>query len=896
VTPGRRPRPSLAERLFRTALRVLPEEMRKRNGAEIEALFADESAAARARGTLRQLAFVIAAVFDILRRAPYEHWRRRGRHRNEDSTMRSFLADLRFAIRSFSRQPGPTALIVLTLTLGVAANTAVFAIVDGLFLRPFPFPEPGRLVYLNERAPTWNLEFTGINYPDFHTWRERATAFESMSLWGESSVNLADASGAERVNGLAVTYDFAKTLGIRPVLGRTFTREEDGPTPSRVVMIGYGLWQTRFASSRDVVGQPLRINSTPYTIVGVLPREADFPGNTQFWVPLNGDPNQKGQSYGYDGIGRLKAGVTVEQARSDLLRTHAPIWAATDSAHVVSPRLDGLRDQFVSNFRAMGKALGAGALLVLLIACANVAGAMLARSIFRRREIAIRLALGASAKRVGRQLITESLALAVVAGMAGTMLGRWLVHLLITLGPDQLPPWVQLQFGVRTIVFAVLIILGTALVFGLAPALQARSADVTGSLVSGGAGTRSSVGVPQRRMLDALVVVEIALALVLLAGSGLLVRAYTTLRNTDPGFRPEHVMTFRLALPQAKYPSAVGQRRFYSMLVDRLAATPGVLSAGVVTCLPFGCHWGMFLRAEGAPPPSRDGSNPVVLTRFASARYFETMGIRLVRGRFFTDAEGGPLGPHPVVINEQLAKQLWPNVADPIGKRMIWSGDTTSTDWMTVVGVVRDVRHYGLVKPMIGGLYRSAFEADTGQALSSLGIAVRSTTGEAAVVTAARAIVRQLDPELPLIEVRSAQTALNRSLASRRTIAFVFAAFGGIALALALGGIYAVLSYVVGRRRQEIGIRMALGARRAQVVGLVVRQGLRLVAVGVLIGLPISLVALRELSSLLVGVSARDPLTYSAAVLLLAATAAVSALIPARRAAGVDPKTALGEG
>ena len=896
MTPARKPRRSLAQRVFRTALRVVPEEMRDRDGVEIETLFAEESAVAQRAGTLRHLAFVSGAVWDVLRRAPYEHWRRRGRHLHEDSTMGSLFADLRFAIRSFARQPGPTALIVLTLTLGIAANTAVFAIVDGLFLRPFPFPDPGRLVYLNERAPTWNLEFTGINYPDFHTWRERASAFESMSLWGESSVNLADASGAERVQGLAVTYDFAKTLGIRPALGRTFTKEEDGPSPSRVVMIGYGLWQTRFAGSRDVVGQPLRINSRPYTIIGVLPREAEFPGHTQFWVPLNEDPNRKGQSYSYEGIARLKPGMTIEQARADLMRSHAPVWAATDSAHIVSPRLDGLREQFVSNFRAMGKALGAGALLVLLIACANVAGAMLARSIFRRREIAIRLALGASAKRVGRQLITESLALAVVAGIAGTVFGRWLVHLLVTLGSDQLPPWVQLQFGVRTIVFAVLVIVATALVFGFAPAMQALRADVTGSLVSGGAGTRASVGIPQRRMLDALVVVEIALALVLLAGSGLLVRAYSSIRNTDPGFRPEGVMTFRLSLPGAKYPSAVSQRRFYATLADRLAATPGVQSAGIVTCLPFTCHWGMFLRAEGAPPPSRNDANPVVLTRYASARYFETMGIRLVRGRFFTDAEGGASGPHPVVINEQLAKQLWPNVADPVGRRMIWNGDTTSTNWMTVVGVVRDVRHYGLVKPMIGGLYRSAFESDTAQQLSSLGIAVRSTTGEASVVTAARAIVRDLDPELPLIDVRSAQAALNNSIASRRTIAFVFAAFGAIALALALGGIYAVLSYVVGRRRQEIGIRMALGARRAQVVGLVVRQGLRLVAVGVLLGLPLSLLALRELSSLLVGVTPRDPLTYSVAILLLAGTAAVSALIPARRAAGVDPKTALGEG
>ena len=889
-------RRALLERVFRALLSILPADMRERDGDEIEALFAEEMDAARARGSHRLWWLMIASAWDIVRRAPYEHWRRRGRHRNEDSTMRSFLADLRFAVRSFSRQPGATALIVLTLTLGVAANTAVFAIVDGLFLRPFPFPEPDRLVYLNERAPSWNLELTGINYPDFHTWRERVKTFDAIALWGESSINLADDAGAERATGLAVTYDFPKVLGIRPVLGRSFTREEDGPTPSRVVMIGTGLWRTRFGGSRDVIGQALRINSLPYTIIGVLPREADFPGNTQYWVTLNGDPNQKGQSYGYEGIGRLKRGVTVEQARADLMSAHAPIWAQFDSAHVVSPRISGLREQFVTNFRTMGQALGAGALLVLLIACANVAGAMLARSIFRRREIAIRMALGASARRVGRQMITESLALAAIAGVIGTLLGRWGIRLLVAAAPDQIPRWVQLQASGRTVVFAALVIVLTALVFGLVPALQSRRADVAGSLAWGGGGTRTSVGLPQRRLLDTLVVIEIALALVLLAGSGLLARAYSNIRNTDPGFRPDGVTTFSLSLPRAKYSDALAQWRFYSRLVERLENTTGLTSAGIVTCLPFGCHWGRFVQAEGAPPPSKDAANPVVLIRYASTDYFRTMGIALARGRVFGADEARPNGPHPVVINEQLAKQLWPNVADPTGRRMIWNGDTTSTDWMTVVGIVKDVRHYGLVDPMRPGLYLSASDVDSATSRGTYGVAVRSTGDPAQVAAAVRGIVRELDPEVPLIQLQTARAALDRSIAPRRTIAFAFLAFGGVALVLALGGIYAVLSYVVGRRRQEIGIRMALGARRGQVVGLVVRQGLRLVGLGVVIGLPIALVAMGSLSSLLVGVTPRDPLTYGVAILLLTGTAVVSALIPARRAAGVDPKQALGEG
>ena len=520
--------------------------------------------------------------------------------------------------------------------------------------------------------------------------------FESIALWTSASINLSDGSGAERVDGLSVTYDFPDVLGIKPVLGRTFTKEEDGPTPSRVIAIGYGLWQTRFNGARDVVGQTLRVNSVPHTIIGVLPQAAEFPGNTKFWLPLNGDPNQLGGSYAFEGLGRMKPGVTVEQARADLMFAHEPIWAASDTVHTVSPRVDGLRERFVTDFRAMGKALGAGALLVLLIACANVAGAMLARSIFRRREVAIRMALGASARRVGRQLLTESLALAAIAGIAGTLLGRWGVQALIVAAPDQIPGWVELQAGGRTIVFAAFVIVVTALVFGLVPAMQHRRENVALSLAVGGGGTRSSVALPQRRMLDALVVVEIALALVLLAGSGLLVRAYANLRNTDPGFRAAGVTTFRLSLPRQKYANGRVQRQFYETLTERLRAIPGMQSVGIVTCLPMDCHWGGFMRAEGAPPPSADGSNPVVLLRNASPGYFETMGIRLARGRFFAEGEGDSQHLRPVVVNEQLVRQLWPGVADPIGRRMSHLGDTSSTRWMTVVGVVKDVRHYGL--------------------------------------------------------------------------------------------------------------------------------------------------------------------------------------------------------
>ena len=891
---ARRPSRAFAARAYRVLLHLLPREMRDRDGMEIEALFVEGAAASREQGILAFLGFLIASGWDVVRRAPYERWRRRGRPRGrEEHMVQSFVSDLRFAARSFARQPGTTALILLTLALGVAANTAVFAIVDGFFLRPFPFRQPDRLVYLNERAPTWNLDFTQINYPDFHTWRQRARAFESMALWGSSSINLADATGADRVDGLVVTYDFPKVLDIRPVLGRTFTAEEDVPNGPRVVVIGYGLWQTRLGGARDVVGKSLRINSVPHSIIGVLPPEADFPGNVQFWLPLGGDPNQPGGSYSYDGIARMKPGVSVEQARADLMNAHAPIWAATDSAHIVSPRLDPLREQFASNYRVMGKALGAGAALVLLIACANVAGAMLARSIFRRREMAVRMALGANATRVGRQLITESLALAAVAGLIGTLLGRWGLNALVAAAPDQLPGWVQLHADGRTIAFSIAVVLLTATIFGLAPALQPRRQNLAGSLAWGG-GARTSGSLPQRRLLDALVVIEVALALVLLTGSGLLLRAYTNLRRVDPGFRPEGVTTFRLSPPRAKYANEVAINRIYSTLIERLEASPGVVSAGVVTCLPFSCHEGNFLQPEGASPTS-DGSNPVVLVRIASPGYFETMGIQLARGRFFEPTEAKPGRPQPVVVNEEFARAKFPGVADPVGRRIVWNGDTVASRKLTIVGVVRDVKHYGLATPMRPGVYLSMAGVDSFTYRRSFGVAIRSSANPASVAATARAIVRQLDPELPLIDVRTAEAAVAQSIAPRRAMAFAFVAFGFVALALAVGGIYAVLSYVVARRRQEIGIRMALGARRSQVLRLVVRQGLRLVAFGVALGLPLALAATGSLSELLVGVSPRDPVTIGVAIALLAITAVISALVPARRAAGVDPKTALGD-
>jgi predicted permease len=885
---------TLAIRLFRLALRVLPGELRTRHGDEMEALFREELARARGAGPLAVTSVAIASCLDLLRRAPYERWRRRGRPAPQPRSHRmpSFVADLRFAIRSSLRKPGSTALVVATLALAVAANTAVFALVDAVFFRPLPYPDASRLVDLNEQAPKWNLEFVGISYYDFEQWRNNTRVFDGMAVWQGLAENVSDGRTASRVDGQIVSHDMARVLGIRPVLGRTFTRDEHVLNGPRVVMLGYGAWQTRFAGARDVIGKTLRLNSRPYTIVGVLPENVTLTEKTGFWLPLQLDPDQERGNYSYEGVARLKHGITLETARQDLLRVQASIWRRYDSTKTVSPRIMPLRDRFVADYRTVGAALGVGVLLVLIIAAADIAGAMLARSIFRRREMGIRIALGASGWRVTRQLLTEALVLSAMAGVVGTLAGRLAIGLL-TAGIGDIPPWLHLGIDARAIVFSIVIVLVTALVFGLAPALQFRHQDLTGSLVGG---TRTAGSLPERRLLNGLVVLEIALAAVLLASGGLLVRAYANLRDVDPGFQPEGVASFRLSLPGAKYNDGRANRRFYETLISRIATLPGVTHAGVVTCAPFSCHWGSFFKAEGGTKASAGEENPVVLTRIASADYFATMGIKLLRGRFFGPNEGTPAGPRPALINDLLAKRLWPNVDDPVGKRFTFEGDTVTGDWMTVVGVVKDVRHYGLTRPMRPGIYMSLTSIDSAHTFDRFAVVAKTRGDAAALFPALRTVVHELDPELPMFDVKTMQTALGESMASRRAIALWLTAFAGIALTLAIGGIYAVLSYVVGRRRHEIGIRMALGAERGQVLRLVVRQGMRLVAIGLALGIPAAYASSRALSSLLVGVSGSDPLTYAVVIVVLMLTGAAAAFIPARRAAGVEPKIALGEG
>ncbi len=872
-----------AGRLYRGLTWLAPACIRRRHRAEMEAMFLEILDRASSRRTAA--AVWIAAAWDLLRARAHDPIRRRRRIpgiRHERPTI-MLGSDLRYTFRWLGRQKTSTSLVVGMLGVGIAANIVVFSLVNALFLRPFPFQDPDRLVDINETAPRWNLEVVGINFPDFYQWRQANRTFESMAIYDTNAYNLSDERRAERIEGAAVTFDFPRVLKVAPLLGRTFSPEEDLPKGPPVVVIGEGLWKERFGGRGDVLGRTLKLNGVAHTIIGVVPRAAEFPGRVRLWVPFAGDKNQPFQSYGFAAVGRLKTGVSVADAEKDLLRTQQPIWDARDKERVVSPYAKPLHEQFVRDFRTTANTLSTAVALLLFVACANVASVMLARALARRREIGIRLAVGASRARIARQLFAENLILAAVGGVVGLFAGRWALDVLLISAGDQVPGWANFNLDIRVIVFAIALVAVTAVLFGWAPALHAIRGDVQGAMHDV---SRGSTGGPGgRRTLSALVVAEFALAAVLLVCGGLMLQAFQRVQKTDPGFRIDHVLTFSLALPQIAYGDDDHPERtlaFWSRLTERLSLLPGVEAAGIVNCPPLSCHWGVFFNAEGAPPPAPGQTNPVVLYRPASPGYFKAMGIRLKRGRFFNDADGRN-GNHAIIVNETFVRTFWPGISDPVGRRV--RGTAKDSAWNTVVGYVEDVKHYGLERPMRPGVYVPVAQAPA----RTLSVAIRTTGDPAAFVPAARALVREMDPDLALYRVETMEELLRRSLAQRSLYSWLLAVFAGIALVLALGGTYGVTSYLVSQRTREIGIRVALGARRRDIIVTVMRASLIVVGLGVIVGMAASVVAARGLADRLFGVSPYDPRVLGTAILVLAAAAIVANWLPARRAARIDP-------
>jgi putative ABC transport system permease protein len=797
--------------------------------------------------------------------------------------MLDLFGDLKIACRRLIRQPGLSLMVVGMLGLGIGGNTAIFSILNGLFIRPLPFHDAERLVDLDETAPKWNLEFLGISYPDFHAWREQNRVFDGMAVWDQESFNLSAQETAERIEGAQVTYDLASVLGIQPILGRDLRAEDDRPGAARVALLGFGLWQRTFGGVPDVIGKTLRLDSEAYTVVGVLPPEAVIPDDAQLWIPLAADPYEH-RGWFLNGVGRLKEGITPDRAREDLTRVHRAMVEVRPANEITSPIVTPLRERYLGDYRLLTSLLQGAVGVILLIACANAAGLMLARGTGRSGEIGVRAALGATRSRIVRELMTESFVLSGCGGLLGLILADVGLTGLTSVMPDQLPRWVSFEVDSRFMLFCLLITVVAAILSGLAPALQASRTNVHGALRRATAGSSGPTG--KRIGFNALVVGEVALALVLLIGAALLVRAFLQVQKVETGFRPDNVLTFRVTLPSAKYAKADQRVSFFNDLLERSRALPGVQAAGAITSPPLGGHWGDFFEVESARPLGPDEQDPVTLVRVITPDYFQAMGVTLVSGRPFTEHDGRAEGAPIVIVNETFVRTFWPD-ADPLGKRIRYREE--GSPWFTVVGVTRDVKHYGLDAKMRPGVYVPYLQTP----VRTMAVALRSASDPTSLVSPVREIVRGMDADLPVHEVATMSQRLDESLRIRRSYSSLFGLFAAVALVLACGGVYGVISHAVNQRTHEIGIRMALGAREGQVLRQVLGRGLVLVSAGVLLGLVGAFWASGLLETFLFGVSGSDPITYVVVTLLLTAVAFVAMLLPARRAARIDPNRAL---
>ncbi len=800
-------------------------------------------------------------------------------------------ADLRFAGRQLWKSPGFTLVAVLTLALGVGTTTAIFSIVYGVLLRPLPFEAPERLVrpFFVDPAGETHGAFSPPNFLDF---KAASRTLSDLTSIENGTLNLSgDGAEPERLQAALVGANFFKVMGIRPLKGRTFAPGEDQPGAPRVAVISEKLWWRRFGGDSTLLGRSLTLDGQPYTVVGVLKKGVQLPSAADVWVPKVFSPRelkQRGAVY-FAAIGRLAPGATLRQARTEadvIGRRLSTQYPEANASYFKTMTIDSLEERMLGDTRKPLLILLGAVGFVLLIACVNVANLLLVRAAAREGEIVIRAALGAGRGRIVRQLLTESLVLALTGGAAGVALAAWITRALVTLGPQGIPRLDQTRIDGAVLLFALGISLLAGVLFGLAPALQTSRTDLSGVIREG---TRGSKGRTGTRARGLLVVVEMALAVVLLAGAGLLIRSFSQLQNVDPGFRAGHVLTFRVTLPQGKYPDDPKLRTFTSSLLERLAALPGVTAAGATAFgLPLsGEDETLTFTVAGRPPVPPDKEQAIRIATVTPG-YFRLLGIRVVRGREFLpqDRDGGqPV----VVINEAAARQFFPG-EEPLGKRIELGWKVNGVPHGgEIVGIVAGFKQEALQREIEPQLFMPYDQAPV-EALS----VVLSTPGDpGALASEVRPVVRALDPDLPVYELQPLSERIVTSTSQSRFYMLLLGGFAVIALMLAAVGIYGVIAYAVRQRTQEIGIRMALGASRDRVLGMVVGQGMVLALVGAAAGLLGAFVATRGMRSLLFEVSASDPATYAGVALVLVAVAAVASYLPARRAARTEPNLAL---
>jgi predicted permease len=813
---------------------------------------------------------------------------RRQRRARRAEHMGDFWQDLRFAARALRASPAFTVTAVLCVALGVAVTTTIFSAVNATLLRPLPYHDADRLVAVYAQNVKLGYHGTNVSYPDYESWRDDSRSLAALGIWTWSSHALSGTGGeAERVEGAEVAADLFPLLGVQPRLGRTFRREEERRGGNvRVVLLSDALWRRRYAADPSIVGRAITMDAEPYTVVGVMPPNFNFPSRGQLWVPLVPEGWMEGRgNRGLAGaIGRLKPGVTLEQARSDLASVSSHLEKQFPDDNIGwAAELTPLREDLVGEFRKPVLVFLGAAVVVLLIACANVANLMLARGAARARELAVRAAIGAGRGRLVRQILTESVLVAGLGGALGTALSIGGVALLQRASPDGMPFYVRFTLDPTVLTFAVLLSLLTGLTFGAAPALRTSHVSLAEPLRDG---TRSAGDNAARaRLRSALVVAEIALSLVLMVGAGLLVRSYRALLNTDLGFTERGSLTLRVSLPQATYGERARRQAFSDALHARLGALPGVRVVGSGQGIPFS-GWDVqgSMEAEGQPP-ARPNEAPVARYQWVTPGFLDALGVRLVRGRPLRASDRDTTA-HVGVVNESFARAFFGD-ADPLGHRVRGGAQDP---WVTIVGVVRDYRHYRLPKPDGPAIFYPYAELPSYTQTFVVGTTLSDPL---ALAPAARAAVRALDPNVPVYELQTMAQQVGRSLWRQRLQGQVLAVFATLALLLAVVGIYGVISYAVAQRTRELGVRLALGASRRQVLGLVLRQGASLALAGVAIGLAAAFALTRVVASLLYEVPPLDPLTFALVPLVLGAAAVLASLAPARRATRVDPLIAI---
>jgi putative ABC transport system permease protein len=796
------------------------------------------------------------------------------------------------------KNPGFTAVAVITLALGIGANTAIFSVVNSVLLRPLPYREPTKLVRIYSEFPTMQLRKFWLSPPELLDIQKEAKSWESIGAWVATGQNVGTNSEPLRVTAAAITRGLIDTLGVQPGWGRNFTPEEDRNGGPRVALISYGLWQRAFGGETDIVGKQIQVDSQSTTVVGVMPRDFTFPPGSndqvEVWVPFQFDPANPGGrgSHFLSVIGRLKPGVNVEQARAEFGSLMAGWKSENRAKHLLNPQghpvlLLPLHEDVVGSARLAVLMLMGAVGFVLLIACVNVANLLLARAEARHREFAVRLALGAGQRRMVRQFIAEGFVLVFLAATLGTLLAFFGLKLLLLFAPDSVPRTGEIRVDLLVLAFTLGLSVIAVFLFGLAPLAQIRERNLANWIR--GAGQRA-IAVGGQTLRKALVVTEIALAVVLVIGSGLMIRAFWKLQQVKVCFEPRGVMSFSVNLPAANYKN-VDRRRFASTLEQRLAGLPGVQSAALAGGLPpLRRINANDTEIEGYQPTPDGPAQNVDYWNVVGNDYFKTLKIKTIEGRTFEPADDNDSAQRVVVINQALAKRFWKG--SPIGRR-VNPGFADPKVWSTIVGVVEDTKNAGMDKPAGPELYLQAHQVALFGLSTNMNFVLRTDGDPQALGAGIRAAIRDLDPSLPVYGLQPMSEVVGRSMVQPRFLSLLLATFSAIALFLAAIGIYGVMAYSVAQRTQEIGVRMALGAQRLHVLRLVFGQGLVLLVIGTAIGLAGALALTRVMHNLLFEITPTDPLTYSSVVGLLAAVALLACYIPARRATKVDPLVAL---